>query len=95
MVPFQKPGAPAAYGLSIAQCETAAWAVTPQRDRRPSAGAINAALAVAMGTRLPLRLYAVPGVKRVQDRTYSGIARNRRRLPGDKPYCRQRPDECR
>ncbi len=95
MVPLQQPGAPEAHGLTTAQCEKALWAITPNRRRYPGAAAINTALAVALRTRLPLRLYGVPGLKQLQDRAYAWVARNRRRLPGDTPYCRQHPDECR
>ncbi len=94
MVPFQKPGAPAAHGLSVAQCESAAWAVTPDGRRYPGAAAINLALAVAFGTRVPVWVYAIPGLKQLQDSAYAWIARNRSRLPGDRPYCEQHPEEC-
>ncbi len=56
---------------------------------------MNAALAAALGTRLPLLLYSLPGVRQVQDAAYSWVARNRGRFPGDTPYCRQQPEECR
>ena len=92
-VPYQKPGAPEAHGLSVAECEATAWAVTPEGSYA-GAAAINTVLAVALGTRLPLLLYATPGVKRLQEVAYAWIARNRRRLPGDTPYCRRHPDEC-
>ena len=94
-VPYQKPGTPEAHGLSFAQCEAAIWAVTPERKRCSGAAAINTALSVALETRLPLWLYAAPGVRRLQDLVYSLVARNRRRLPGDAPYCRQHPEGCR
>ncbi len=95
VVPFQKPGVAAAHGLSLAQCRTAAWAVTPERERLPGAAAINMALAVALGTRIPLWLYRLPGMRQLQDRVYAGIARYRGRLPGVTPYCEQYPDQCR
>jgi predicted DCC family thiol-disulfide oxidoreductase YuxK len=94
-VPYQGPGTPEEHGLSLAQCEAAAWTVTPGPDRRSGAAAVNTALAVALGTRLPLWLYAAPGMEQLQERTYSLVARNRRRLPGDAPYCRQHPEGCR
>lgn len=94
-IPFQQGGAPARYGLSIAQCEAAAWAVTPDGSRFHSAAAINTILAVALGTRLPLWIYAIPGVRQLQDAAYAWVARNRGRLPGDMPYCEQHPDACR
>lgn len=94
-VPYQKPGTPEEHGLSLAQCETTIWTITPERDRRSGAAAINTALAVVLETRLPLRLYEAPVMGRLQERAYSFIARNRRRLPGDAPYCRQHPEGCR
>ncbi|CAA9582077.1 MAG: hypothetical protein AVDCRST_MAG19-4138 [uncultured Thermomicrobiales bacterium] len=99
VVPFQRSGVPAAHGLSVAACEAAAWAVTPAangvRDRYRGAGAVNAALAVALGVALPIRLYALPGVGRIEDAAYAWVARNRHRLPGEVPYCERYPDECR
>ena len=97
VVPFQQPGVPEAHGLTLAQCEAAAWAVTPEpnRARYRGAGAIDAALAVALGTRVPLWLYQVPGIRQLQDAVYALVARIRGRLPGDAPYCEQRPDRCR
>ncbi len=101
VVPYQKPGVPASAGLSVEQCESAAWAVEPSdapgqpRRRWRGAGAVNATLAVALGLKLPLSLYGLPGVRWVQERAYDLVAANRCRLPGDEPYCEQHPDECR
>jgi predicted DCC family thiol-disulfide oxidoreductase YuxK len=94
VVPFQKPGVPAAHGLTYAQCEAAAWAITPEARRYRGAGAINMALSVALGTRLPLWLYAIPGLRQLQDGVYAVIARIRSRLPGVTPYCEEFPEEC-
>ena len=94
-VPYQKPGAPSSVGLTIAQCREAAWAVAPDGRRHRGAAAINASLAVALGTTVPLLLYALPGVRRLQDLVYDFVAKNRGRLPADEPYCEQHPDQCR
>jgi hypothetical protein len=101
VVPYQKSGVPASAGLSVEQCESAAWAVEPgdapgqSRHRWRGAGAINASLAVALGLKLPLSFYGLPGVRWVQERAYDLVAANRGRLPGDEPYCEQYPDNCR
>ena len=94
VVPFQQSGAAERAGLSIAQCESAAWAVTPGGERYRGAGAINATLAVALRTRLPLWVYELPGIRQLQDALYDWIAKNRGRFPGDSPYCQQYPDRC-
>lgn len=93
-VPYQMPGVPASAGLTVKACEAAAWAVTPEGRCYRGAGAVNFALAVALGTKLPYTLYRVPPIKRAQDRAYDWIAANRHRLPGDVTHCSQHPGEC-
>ena len=95
VVPYQKSGVPALVGLTEEDCRTAAWAVSPDGRRYRGAYAANASLAVALGTYLPLFLYNLPGVARLQDAVYDWIASNRGRIPGDVPYCDQHPDQCR
>ncbi len=94
-VPFQKSGVPASVGLTIEECEETAWAIAPDGRRHRAAEAVNAAVAVALGTAVPLLLYSLPGIRQLQDFIYSLIASNRSRLPGDRPYCAQHPAECR
>ncbi len=96
-VPYQKPGAPASMGLTMEQCEKAAWAVAPDGRRYRGAGAVNASLAIATGVALPLLVYALPVVKQMQDLVYAFIAANRGRLPLPSvvPYCKEHPEECR
>lgn len=101
VVPYQKSGVPASAGLSERDCEKAAWAYEPgeefgrPRRRWRGAGAINASLAVALGTRLPLAFYELPGISYLQDVAYQIVADNRGKMPGDEPYCEQHPEECR
>jgi predicted DCC family thiol-disulfide oxidoreductase YuxK len=97
VAPFQKPGVPEAHGLTVAQCEGAAWAVTttPHHRRYRGAGAVNAALSAVLGTAWPLRLYRLPAIRQLQDAVYTWIARNRSRFPGVTPYCEEYPAECR
>ncbi|MCA1738952.1 MAG: DUF393 domain-containing protein [Actinobacteria bacterium] len=94
-VPYQKPGVPASVGLTVEQCEKAAWTVSSEGKRYRGAGAINASLAVATGTTLPLLLYELPGIRQLQDLGYDFIAAIRGKLPGNVPYCKQHPEECR
>lgn len=95
VVPFQQRGIPDRAGLSIAQCEAAAWAILDDGQRYRGAGAINATVAVALGTCLPLALYHLPGIRQLQDAVYDWVAKNRQHFPGDRPYCQQYPDGCR
>ena len=94
-VPFQKTGVPASVGLTLEECEATAWAIGPDGGRYRGAEAVNALVAAALGSALPLLVYNLPGIRQLQDFVYSLIASNRSRLPGDPPYCTQHPAECR
>jgi predicted DCC family thiol-disulfide oxidoreductase YuxK len=94
-VPFQKSGIPASVGLTVEDCKASAWAIAPDGDRYRGAEAVNALVAAALGTAIPLLLYYLPGIRQLQEFIYSLIASNRSRLPGDQPYCTQHPAECR
>jgi predicted DCC family thiol-disulfide oxidoreductase YuxK len=94
-VPFQKSGIPASVGLTLEECKASAWAIAPDGERYRAAEAVNALVACALGTALPLLVYYLPGIKQLQDFIYSVVASNRSRLPGDQPYCTQHPAECR
>jgi predicted DCC family thiol-disulfide oxidoreductase YuxK len=98
-VPYQRHGVPESVGLTAEGCRRAAWAVSQQQghedDLYRGAAAINLAVSVALGTALPYRVYALPGVWRLQDLAYDWVAANRGRLPADTPYCTQYPEECR
>jgi predicted DCC family thiol-disulfide oxidoreductase YuxK len=94
MVPYQKPGVVRSTGLSLEDCRASAWAVSLDGERYRGAEAINVAISGAIGTRIPHALYRLPLVGDLQDLAYGWIAANRRRLPGDKPYCSQHPDNC-
>ena len=94
-VPFQKSGIPASVGLTLEECQASAWAIAPDGSRYRGAEAMNALVAAALETSVPLFVYSLPGIRQVQDYIYSVIASNRSRLPGDRPYCAQHPAECR
>lgn len=89
-LPFQAPGVPQAYGLSVTQCEQAVWAISPSGQAYQGAQAICATFDALLGFPLFLWFYRFPGSKRVADRSYAWVAKNRRFLPGMRPSC-QRP----
>ena len=94
-VPFQKGDVRASVGLTVEECEETAWAIAPDGGRYRGAEAVNAAVAAAVGSALPLLLYSLPGVRKLQDFVYHLVASNRSLLPGDRPYCAQQPAKCR
>jgi len=58
------------------------------------AEAVNAALSAALGIRLPLLIYRIPGIRPLQDVVYLWIADHRYRFPGTTPYCESHPVAC-
>lgn len=92
--PYQADNVLARWELTAQDCDEAAWAITSDGGRHRGAAAINAALAAALGTRLPLRVYGLPGMRRLQDAVYVWVSRNRRRFRGVTPWCQANPQEC-
>jgi len=58
------------------------------------AEAANAAVSSALGTRVPLRIYRIPGVRALEDAVYRWVAGHRYRFPGTTPYCESHPVAC-
>ncbi|MGW0172966.1 thiol-disulfide oxidoreductase DCC family protein [Rhodococcus sp. NPDC003322] len=85
--PLQAPGAVDHFGVSLDQALEQAWALDWRGERHHGAGAVNAALSGILGSRLPLRVYAIPVIRQLQDVLYRIVARNRHRLPGRGGSC--------
>jgi predicted DCC family thiol-disulfide oxidoreductase YuxK len=84
----QRLGVPQAEILASARWLDASGAVYA------GAEAMNAALSAAFGTRLPLWIYRVPGIRALQNGIYRWVAGHRYRFPGTTPYCQTHPVAC-
>jgi len=89
----QEPGVAARAGIAPDELAKSVWWVHDS-DRCSGAAAINSALAAAIGRRLPLTIYRLPGVGTLQEAVYRRVAANRHRLPGTTPWCQRHPDRC-
>jgi predicted DCC family thiol-disulfide oxidoreductase YuxK len=58
------------------------------------AEAANAALSAAIGTRIPLVIYRIPGIRFIEDVVYRWVVAHRYRFPGTTPYCESHPSAC-
>ncbi|MBV9312642.1 MAG: DUF393 domain-containing protein [Pseudonocardia sp.] len=91
-VPYQRPGAPESIGATAAECAASIQWRGADGTRLVGAAAVNAALAVALGSPWPLRLYHYSAA--TQERLYRWIATHRGRLPGITPWCVRYPKNC-
>lgn len=89
-LPFQMLNVPQRYGLTVTQCEQAAWAILPSGQIYRGAQAINLALDGSIGLPLFEKVSHCPGMGNLEERMYAWIAAHRRWFPGIRPYC-QRP----
>lgn len=91
-VPLQAPGAPESVGATKAECLASLRWRGADGVRLSGAAAANAALATALGSRVPMLLYH--HTSGVQEGGYAWVAANRYRLRGVRPYCEKAPTEC-
>lgn len=92
--PLQSPGA--AQRLRVAPSrllESVRW-LDPSGAVYSGAEAANAALSAALGTRVPLAIYRLPGIRFIEDAVYRWVATHRYRFPGTTPYCQSDPGAC-
>lgn len=92
--PLQKPGTAELLEVDPEQLMKSAWWLDSSGEVFAGAKAVNAAVSTALGTRLPLRIYALPGLGPVQERVYRWVATHRYRFRGVTPLCESAPGEC-
>jgi predicted DCC family thiol-disulfide oxidoreductase YuxK len=92
--PFQRPGAAERLGIPPSRLPESVWWLDSSGQVYAGAEACNAALAAALGTKLPLRAYHIPGIRSLQDAVYRWVAAHRYRFPGTTPYCESDPAGC-
>jgi predicted DCC family thiol-disulfide oxidoreductase YuxK len=93
--PLQSPGAAERLGISPASLlESVRWLDHPSGAVYSGAEAANAALSAALGTKLPLSFYRLPGVRFIEDVVYRWVVAHRYRFPGTTPYCQSYPAAC-
>ncbi len=90
-LPYQHSHVTARYELSAQACDQSAWAITADGGKHRGAAAINAALAAALGTNLPLHVYRLPAMRQLQEAFYVWVSRNRHRFRGATPWCQAHP----
>lgn len=92
--PLQAPGTAERLGISPDQLMEQVWWLDSSGQVFGGAEAANAAVSAALGSRLPLLVYRIPGMRAVQDAIYRWVADHRYRFPGATPYCESHPVAC-
>jgi predicted DCC family thiol-disulfide oxidoreductase YuxK len=92
--PMQKPGTAELLGVEDEQLMKSSWWLDSSGEVFAGAKAVNAAVSTALGARLPLRIYDLPGVGPVQEWVYRWVATHRYRFRGVTPLCESEPGEC-
>lgn len=91
-LPFQRPGVPESIGATPEECAGSVQWRGADGTRLEGAAAVNAALAEALGSSLPVTAYRRSSGG--QERLYHWVAERRGRLPGVRPWCARYPDDC-
>jgi predicted DCC family thiol-disulfide oxidoreductase YuxK len=92
--PLQGAGVAKRLGISDGQVLEAMRWLDSSGAVYTGAEAWAAAWSVALGTRLPLLFYRVPGVRFIQNTVYRWVAAHRYRFRGTTPYCESHPVAC-
>ncbi|MGA8547685.1 MAG: DUF393 domain-containing protein [Mycobacterium sp.] len=92
--PLQSPGTSGRLGISPSELLDSVRWLDSSGAVYSGAEAANAALSAAIGTRIPLIIYRIPGVGFIEEAIYRWVAANRYRFPGTTPYCQSHPNAC-
>jgi len=92
--PLQRPGVAQRLGLEPdTLLDSIRW-LDSSGVVRSGAEAANAAVSAAVGTRVPLMVYRIPGIRFIQDAVYRWVVGHRYKFPGTTPYCESHPAAC-
>jgi len=92
--PLQSPGAAERLGITPASLLDSVRWLDSSGTVYSGAQAANAAFCAAIGTRIPLAIYRIPGIRFIEDAIYRWVAGHRYRFPGMTPYCESHPAAC-
>jgi predicted DCC family thiol-disulfide oxidoreductase YuxK len=92
--PLQSPGTAERLGIAPANLLEAVRWLDATGAVYSGAEAANAALSAAIGTRIPLAIYRIPGIRFIEEAAYRWVATHRYRFPGTTPYCESHPNGC-
>jgi predicted DCC family thiol-disulfide oxidoreductase YuxK len=92
--PLQGPGVSERLGVPTERLLDAVRWIDSNGTVYAGAEATNAAISTALGSRIPLAIYRIPGIRFIEDVVYRWIVAHRYKFPGTTPYCESHPAAC-
>jgi predicted DCC family thiol-disulfide oxidoreductase YuxK len=92
--PLQGPGVSERLGVAPERLLDAVRWIDSNGTVYAGAEATNAAISTAIGSRIPLAIYRIPGIRFIEDVVYRWIVAHRYKFPGTTPYCESHPAAC-
>jgi predicted DCC family thiol-disulfide oxidoreductase YuxK len=92
--PLQAPRVAERLGIRPSELLDSVRWLDSSGDVYSGAEAANVAVSAALGTRLPLIIYRLPGMRFLQNAVYRWVAGHRYRFPGTTPFCESHPVAC-
>lgn len=81
-------------GVSPKKCMKAVYAIADDGTIASGSDAAALILTAMVNNRWPYRIGRWPIIRQVLSFGYGIVASNRRKLPGEKPWCHQHPEDC-
>ncbi len=81
-------------GVSPAQCLRSVWALADDGTVAHGSDAIALIFTAMLNNRWPYRIGRWPVIQQILSFGYGIIAKNRRKIPGEAPWCQQHPEDC-
>jgi len=92
--PLQGPGVAERLGVEPTSLLDAVRWIDANGTVYEGAEATNAAISTAIGNRIPLAVYRLPGIRFIEDVVYRWVVAHRYKFPGTTPYCESHPAAC-
>lgn len=82
------------HGITFKKCMREVWAIADDGTIAAGSDAAALMLTAMLNNRWPYRIGRWPVIRQVLSFGYQLVAKNRRKLPGEKPWCQQHPEDC-
>lgn len=82
------------HGITYKKCMKELWAIADDGTIAAGSDAVALVLTAVWSNRWPYRIGRWPIIRPILSFGYRYVAENRRKFPGEKPWCQQHPEDC-